>query len=377
MRQQSIGTSQLGCTAAIVLVLIAAVLTGCTLSVTPSTLREDAGAVEAAGAKGCQPLDADNADRAKLTATLSGPDRSKVLDIYFSLDGKELFIVHDSGYVVEWRFPYSVPIRSIATTEAAIMPIGFDPMTRELVLAVGDHMSIPDDQGAKAAFTHIEVWNLTTGDLTRRFSVGGSISSGVLAPSGRWLLTAEVPAALVLRDTTTELGGQSLLLWDDSREGVRQPFITAFDSVGEWFAFTLGNEEIGLGKVARDETLRSLGHISERGKPLALAFAPSRKHLAILGDAVLELRDLRLPFVVFNKKASLTEPVTWGMVTFAKSGSILALASDKGWEIRDAANLQLLIRTADPIVSTLGFTVDGCSLMIGRVDGTTQVWSPY
>lgn len=358
----------------LVLMLITAFLTGCTLSGSPSTSRQDTGAMDAASVSRCKPLSTANAGGARQIGVLAGEDRSQVLGIYSSLNGKEVFVVHGSGYVVEWRFPDGVPIRSIATAEAAIMPLGFDPVTRDLVLAVGDRISVSKGQGTTEPLTHIEVRNLTTENLTRRFSVGGSISSGTLSSSGRWLLIAEVPAALVLRDITTEIGGQALLLWEDTKAGAQQPLMTTFDSVGEWFAFTLDNEEIRLGKIAHDETLRSLGQLSGGGKPLALAFVPNRKQLAVLRDTVLELHDLRLPLFARTRNASLGGVLTKGVMTFAESGSILALATNEGWEIRDTANLHLLIKSIDQRVSSLSFSTNDCSLMIGTVDGTTQIW---
>jgi WD40 repeat protein len=226
----------------------------------------------------------------------------------------------------------------------------------------------------------VYVWDLVAGTMVSIIPMVNAVEGLDLSPDGTRLIT--VGDSTIDLDSTGETGDPNwspLHLSSVDPDYTPEPFVTTFDQTGNYFAYGFKDGEVRVERVISNSDTKLANQIlwGSGGVPVALAFDPTAHFLAILRTTKLELRNLDSPFV-FLRPARIVHdlpPVHAGQLKFSPHGTVLAVGTAHGWQLRRTSDLSLVAEQQEQSISSLAFSDDGCLVAFGTTDGLVEVWA--
>jgi WD40 repeat protein len=242
----------------------------------------------------------------------------------------------------------------------------------------------------------IEIWNVTTGKqqkLLPLYDPGYYMQEIAVSYNGHQIL--EVSSLNASLDSTNPLvkqHGESIptVTMSEDPNYVPDDFaVGAFDQNGRLFAVGFDSGVVWLRKLTGELSSVADGSLwpsVEHGnqKTIALAFDAKGDWFAILRPNSIELRNLRSWFTflwppfdrLWPVRIASNLPATdVGKVAFSPDGTVLAIGTPHGWQLRRTSDLTLVTEQIDVNITSLAFSGDGCVVAFGTQDGAIQVWS--
>lgn len=375
------------------LLLVAALLSsGCTASSAQPQMSQS-----------CQWMALNASQPVVLTAQGSTPGR--VVALNFAADTGNLTAVHASrvdkaGQVTVWD----------SKTHTIVQQRTIDWIDRQLTaLSATNNMLVSVDGRPKIVDQHrnefdspngltklIVIWDVSTGEQRKLFPLyysGYSIRGITVAYSGHQILQVDtLEVSLESTDPRIKQHGESIPTIIPSEDATEPPdtfAVGAFDQNGRLFALGFDSGVVWLRNLTGELSSVAAGalwpHVAQGDpKVLALAFDAQGDRLAILRPNSIELRNLRSwftflwpPFEQFWPVQMATDvpPAKAGQVAFSPRGDLLAIGTSQGWQLRRTSDLTVLAQQTNVAITSVAFSVDGCTVAFGTQDGAIEVWS--
>lgn len=363
----------------ILVLLVSTTLAGCTLQdvVRPST-------IALAPTPVIRPIYAVNSltrrnatdlsEMISLRSDGSGP----VVVMAFTPDGSQLLSVHTGDDMLyRWSLKDGSQIANLNVGPVDPGMASFDRSTRLLATASEETPGVG-------------VWNTITGELKFEFGAdfgGDLVTSLVLSPNGRWLYEG-VSAGYHVWDTTT---GHSVSGGSNNTKDLNTDIITPMVPVAAttdvWGEWVIVGYQDGFVDVYEFDQLGSLGSagftinwaLGNQDNPIAfhprsLAVHPTRRWLAAVVGDNLHVWDTRLYPIPFPRKHPGVGAEGPASLAFSPDGSLLAIGTSNGWQLRSVPGFRVLAENDDQPVTAVAWSPDGSLFAWGDAEGTVHVW---
>lgn len=324
------------------------------------------------------PLTRKNAKTLTEISGLRAVEGGSVMALAFTSDGSQLLSVHagDNG-LRRWNLKGG---RAVANWPVGPVDPGLATFDHGANLLATASMQTPG----------IRLWNTTTGELMLELGTdfsGDPVTAIVLSPDGQ-LIYEGVPAGYQVWNTTTGYsisgGSNNSKDFDTGIVTAMVPLVATTDVLGDWVAVGYHDGFIDMydfgqtsSPAATDITLNwALGDqdASPTLRPRALALHPTRRWLvAIVGDN-LNVWDTRLYPVPFPRKYPIADAAGPATMEFSPDGSLLAVGTSNGWQLRSVPGFRVLAENDDQPVTAVAWSPDGSLLAWGDAEGTVHVW---
>ena len=363
----------------ILVLLVSTTLAGCTLSdvVRPST-------IALAPTPVIRPIYAVNSltrrnatdlsEMISLRSDGSGP----VVAMAFASDGSQLLSVHaGDGELRRWSLG-----EATAVAKWLVGPVdpGLATFDRGANLLATASTQIPG----------IRLWDTTTGELTLELGTDFGddlVTALVLSPDGQ-LIYEGVPAGYHIWNTRTGYsirgGSNTSKDLDTGIVSSMVPLVAASDALGEWVivgyqdgyidiydfnqSSVPGNTDITINWALGNQDALPIPH------PRAMAVHPTRRWLAAVVGDNLNVWDTRLYPIPFPRKYHGVGADGPANLAFSPDGSLLAVGTSGGWQIRSVPGFQVLVENDDQPVTAVAWSPDGSLFAWGDAEGTVHVW---
>jgi WD40 repeat protein len=271
----------------------------------------------------------------------------------FTPDGKSFVTGTDGGKLVVWDLRTLQPRLQIQAGDSAVTDIDISADGRE-VLATSDF--------------HLEVWNLTTGEVRLRITPVKKVFArrGQFSPDGKLIAIGFGDNHAEIRDSATGTVLHRL-------EGPKD-FDKAFANRAGGTAKVYGDDMIM--KAVEQGRWRMVGGMTD------VLFSPDGKILAVAGqgdaEAATRLYDTSTGQSVATLHGdNLVADFSHQRMSFSPDGALLAVAAADNvvriWSVAEKKLLFALPHTAES--HALTFDPSGAFLIVSYADGSMRVWS--
>jgi WD40 repeat protein len=252
-------------------------------------------------------------------------DTASIYTGIYTPDGKGLIGTGPYSRIYLWDFRLDKPIRQFGQTsyQGTIWTVVTDG---EIAATLNNHTSNP-------GVNEVNLWDIDTGNLVRKFSHVGQTVGSALSPEGNYLATVSKYGAFCL--------------WDTSN----------------------GNEILTLPLANRSELYSD---------QVVVAFSPDGKHISVAGKGAIKIIGLDRVSIKFENNLTETYPTQVTGLAFSPDGRTLAATfAGTGNQIYlwDAQG-KLLKRMSHPgaHLTGLAFSPDGKTILTGSADGIPRLW---
>ena len=310
--------------------------------------------------------------------SLRADEGGSVVALAFTPDGSQLLSVHAGG------------------GELRRWSLGEDTGVAKWLVGPVDPGLATFDRGANLLATAstqipgIRLWDTTTGELTLELGTDFGddlVTALVLSPDGQ-LIYEGVPAGYHIWNTRTGYsirgGSNTSKDLDTGIVSSMVPLVAASDALGEWVivgyqdgyidiydfnqSSVPGNTDITINWALGNQDALPIPH------PRAMAVHPTRRWLAAVVGDNLNVWDTRLYPIPFPRKYHGVGAVGPANLAFSPDGSLLAVGTSGGWQIRSVPGFQVLVENDDQPVTAVAWSPDGSLFAWGDAEGTVHVW---
>jgi hypothetical protein len=321
-------------------------------------------------AKDCLPLSAGDVTSLREVARYRPDDASVGPAVAVGMvSDTTAIIAYRSGLVVAWDW-LAGSVAPLYRIDRGPVLADMDPRAHWLALLATRKRAKPLPY--REYETHMVVLELPEGRVANDRMWGWPVDVASISPNGEWLVDAEQAGFMGLTDLARG-GGRGYSI----KDGDRRPEFTAlaFDPASEFWAYAAKGDGIRLEPVYYGPSGRSPYWVGVGGtqNTLAMAFDPARQHIAVLWESRVEVRSLQGLFYPVRSSSDLNSS-SRGVLEFDPSGSLLAMGTDGGWQLRKARDLRSVLYESGEPADSLAFSPSGCYLCVGQRDGTVSLW---
>ncbi|MCL6432393.1 MAG: hypothetical protein K6V36_16285 [Anaerolineae bacterium] len=311
-------------------------------------------------------------------AEFAASDVGPVAAVAFDAEAQQLVVAHAStneapGQVLRWALTEGTLAAIHNLGPATVVKAQFDASGR-LLGAIGGGDAVGSDLEGRGR--GVRVWDTRSGEVVRELVPDARVNDLALSADGDWLLSGGPTLCLGLDplDPTRSEEKKGLLLWAEAEmktcaRGVRVPVAVALDAVGAIRAYGTVEGDVGLWQDGPEILVGWRG----RARVLDLEFDRARRYLAILREDSLVVSNLAVPLHLAEAQAR-SLPVEYGAIAFDPTGSLLAVATNDGWQLRETRSLQIVAQGGDS-ATAVAFSPDGCLLSLGDEAGVVRLYA--
>jgi WD40 repeat protein len=323
-----------------------------------------------------------NASAITELATLSDQSRSSIAAVAFGRDAQEMLAVYGrEGRLRKWRISDRQLLTTTQVSPSGKVSAAFDKQAERLAIG-GGNVSILTARAAVPSYKDVRMWDVKSGDMifesvpvtmplgqpTYGIAVNGDGSWVIkVGPGGitGWNVEKDRP------DVSIALGG---IIGEDPI--LSELTAVATDVPGQWYAYAQYGGEITVDRRDLFPQLNTAiwrAQVRDSGIPLALDFNTTRTRLAAVANNSVTVWDMQAPFEgteVFHQSIPTT---TLAALTISPDGTLLAIGTDNGWQIRSVTDGRLLIENDEPTYA-VAFSPDSRLFAWGDTKGVVHIW---
>lgn len=317
-----------------------------------------------AGAKG--PAGAEPDRKQLLTPQIAAAENAPraIASIACSADGQWIAVAR-YGEVELLNATNQQLVRNLSGLPGKVNAVSFTADSKQLVTA----------SGVTGLYGQAAIWNVIDGSFVKEF--GGhrdALYVAKLSPDGKTLATAGYDRKIILWDVATAEQRLTISVHNDAI------YDAAFSPDGQTLATASGDETIKLWRVADGERLDTLSQ--PEAEQYTVAFSPDGK--SIVGGGV----DNRIRVWDFiSREKPQINPLHFARfvhegaivrLVFSPNGKLLLSASEdrtlKLFETETYTQVHAFPSQPD-LVSATDFTADGKQIVVGRMNGTLELYA--